>query len=137
MFPINVECSVGLEEAFIMKWPSLHQTPRCGCEGPRPAPQGRVGSWEPVRGPGPRSDGPAGLMSKRLTHSHLRQAPLFFGFSWLKIIDLLYADDSNAIHRAEVPPLSTSMTIILDHGCNGLFFVLFQTLHHSGASLCI
>lgn len=27
MFPINVECSVGLEEAFIMKWPSLHQTP--------------------------------------------------------------------------------------------------------------
>lgn len=28
MFPINVECSVGLEEAFIMKWPSLHQTPR-------------------------------------------------------------------------------------------------------------
>lgn len=27
VFPINVECSVGLEEAFIMKWPSLHQTP--------------------------------------------------------------------------------------------------------------
>ena len=27
MFPINVECSVGLEEVFIMKWPSLHQTP--------------------------------------------------------------------------------------------------------------
>ena len=27
MFPINVECTVGLEEAFIMKWPSLHPSP--------------------------------------------------------------------------------------------------------------
>lgn len=50
MFPINVECSVGLEEAFIMKWPSLHQTPPCclpGClwDGPSPA----ALSWPSLR----------------------------------------------------------------------------------------
>lgn len=53
MFPINVECSVGLEEAFIMKWPSLHQTPPCclpACLAGRLS-RGRASlSWSP--GPG-------------------------------------------------------------------------------------
>lgn len=45
MFPINLECSVGLEEVFIMKWPSLQQIKR---HWPCP-PLGGV-PWEHHRG---------------------------------------------------------------------------------------
>ncbi|KAG7278762.1 LOW QUALITY PROTEIN: hypothetical protein CRUP_008374, partial [Coryphaenoides rupestris] len=44
-----------------MKWPSFASNSHADAKGPRPA-SARVRAWEPVRGPDPGSDGPAGLM---------------------------------------------------------------------------